>query len=195
MIAARFRTGAGHTQADDTSIGAGPGHVSGSKAWKNGACSRRFPQSPKFPSPVSPATMLWESRPVLTATSGSPSQAANAIGRSTRPRTRSARSPFPQPVPIPRGSRPAPTATSGLRSTAWRQQHRDDQPDDPRHLPVSHPDSGSRALRDHGGPRRQPLVHRVADPQDRCDQPDYPRHHRVRSGDQCLRPERHHDWP
>ena len=41
------------------------------------------------------------------------------------------------------------------------------------------PTAASGPVRDHGGARRQPLVHRARRQQDRDDQPDDPRHHRV----------------
>ena len=56
--------------------------------------------------------------------------------------------------------------TAGPDGNLWftemdGRQDRDDQPDDPRHHRVPRPYRQCLALRDHGGPRRQPLVHRV----------------------------------
>ena len=93
---------------------AGPGHGSGSKGWKIVASCRVFQPSPSSPSP--PQGRLVGSQRDRTATSGSPSEAANT--------------------------------------------DRDDQPDDPRHHRVPHPHRQLPARRDHGGPRRQSLVHR-----------------------------------
>ena len=50
------------------------------------------------------------------------------------------------------------------------------------------PTADSAAVRDRGGARRQPLVHRVDRQQDRDDQPDHPRHHRVPHPDRRLQP-------
>ena len=49
MIAGRLKTAAGYAGCGVTSIGAGPGHGSGSKGWKIVACSRGFPPSPSYP--------------------------------------------------------------------------------------------------------------------------------------------------
>ena len=55
--------------------------------------------------------------------------------------------------------------TAGPDGNLWfaasASEHRDDQPENRRHLRV-HPSQRSRTLGDHGGPRRQPLVRRLA---------------------------------
>ena len=99
-------------------------------------------------------------------------------GRSTRRPTPSPSSPSLPPSMFPdlAGSRRAPTATSG----SPRDVNQIGMINPTTHaitefaLPTAVP-----ARRDHGGPRRQPLVHRAGD-NDRDDQPGDPRHHRVR---------------
>ena len=71
-------------------------------------------------------------------------------------------------------------------------QDRRDQPDDPRHHRVPHAHRQFRSRMDHGGPRRQPLVHRERQQPDRDDQPDDPRHHRVRHAHRRCRALRDH---
>ena len=99
--------------------------------------------------------------------------------RSTRRPTPSPSSPPPPPIPGPAGSRRAPTATSGSRSTRPTRSVRSTRrptPSPSSPIPTANPSP----MWDHGGPRRQPLVHRDTGQPDRDDQPDDPRHHRVR---------------
>ena len=82
-------------------------------------------------------------------------------------------------LPVPAESRRAPTATSGSPSTVANKIGEIN--------PTTHaitefpiPTANSVSRRDHGGPRRQPLVHRVqAQTKIGDDQPDDPCHHRV----------------
>ena len=104
--------------------------------------------------------------------------------QSHRPRPPPLRRPGPGPAPARRAGRSLPAVchhhrvprpdrqcrpleiTAGPDGNLWftefgSRQDRDDQPDDPRHHRVPHPHRQLRSRSDHGGPRRQPLVHRV----------------------------------
>ena len=147
----------------------------------------------EFAVPHRPAQHPSGSRPGPTATSGSPSPTATRSARSTRRPTPSPSSPCRPPRADPTGSRRAPTATSGSPIPAATRSA--DQPDDPCHHRVPRPTTADSAPRDHGRPRRQPLVHRVRRQPDRDDQPDDRRHHRVRHPDRELQTLRHRGGP
>ena len=109
-----------------------------------------FPDSRR---PASPQA----SPPARTATSGSPNSTANRIGRIT-----------PAGVitefPIPHGRSGPAGITAGPDGNLWftesgRQPDRPDHPGRRDHR-VPDPHAGVNAGRHHGGPRRQPLVHR-----------------------------------
>ena len=91
------------------------------------------------------------------------------------------------------GSRRAPTATSG--SPRRRQQDRADHPDGHAITEFPIPTASSGPDRDHGGPRRQPLVHRVRRPTRSGGSPRRPRHHRVPDPHAPAPPARDHGGP
>ena len=134
--------------------------------------------SPSSPSPRS-TPIPTGSRPGPTATSGSPSRPTTRSASSCRRRASSRCSPSPPSAANPRGSRPGPTAISGSPSPAGNKIGRID-PTTRRHHRVPPPDRTERSPGHHGGPRRQPLVHRVRQPQDRGDRSDHRSHHGVR---------------
>ena len=119
------------------------------------------------------------SRRAPTATSGSPRPASDKIGM-INPTTH-AITEFPIPTAECRPARDhGGPRRQPLVHRVQRRQDRDDQPDDPRHHRVPHPDRRIPAPTRSRRARRQPLVHRDRRQQDRDDQPDDPRHHRVR---------------
>ena len=99
------------------------------------------------------------SRRAPTATSGSPRRGTNKIGM-INPTTH-AISEFALPTgsTSPGASRRAPTATSGSPRASATRSARSTRPPTPSASSRS-PTRQSRPERDHGGPRRQPLVHR-----------------------------------
>ena len=119
------------------------------------------PRHHRVPHPHRQFRSCMGSRRAPTATSGSPSCMPSQIGM-INPTTH-AITEFPRPPPAaePYG------ITAGPDGNLWftelrRRPDRDDQPDDPRHHRVRHPHRQCRSPGDHGGPRRQPLVHRDA---------------------------------
>ena len=136
--------------------------VPSSRGWKIVACSRGFPQSPKFRSPVSPGTKRFGITAGPDGNLWFTDATADAIGE-INPTTHAISSfPFPQPVPIPYGITAGPDGNIWFTEYGVAQQHRDDQ---------SRPPTPSREFTlptrklgpdgDHDGPRRQPLVHRA----------------------------------
>ena len=118
------------------------------------------------------------SRPAPTATSGSPSQRGNKIGRITRPPASSPSSPSPRPASVP------DEITAGPDGNLWftestRQQDRPDH-HGRRHHRVRPAHDRQRAPGDHGRARTAPLVHRDRRQQDR---PDHHRRRRHRFAD------------
>ena len=151
--------------AGPTGITAGPdGNLwftesGGDKIGRINPTDEASPSSPSRPPTRSPTG----SRPGPTATSGSPSTPATRSAGSTRRRTSSPSSPpCRRPARSRTGSPPGPTATSGSPSPAATRIGRSTRrpaPSPSSPLPTGH----LRPDRDHGRPRRQPLVHRAPD--------------------------------